>query len=128
MPSLTNKLGVMPGMKVWIINAPPLLTDILHEIDHLEWTDGNDKADYIHLFATHSDTLFEILPACLNVLAVNGMLWVSWPKKSAKVPGDLDRETVREIVLHTGLVDVKVCAVDDVWSALKFVRRLSDRK
>jgi hypothetical protein len=123
MPSLLEKLGVHDGFRVWVINAPPVVTDALHTLDEIEWQDGHAEADYIHLFATHAETLYEFLPACTGVLAHKGMLWVSWPKKSARVPGDLDRETVREIVLQTGLVDIKVCSVDDIWSALKFVRR-----
>jgi len=123
MPTLIQKLDVQPGMRVWVINAPPVVTDAIHELDDIQWTDGHEQADYIHLFVTHSDTLFELLPACLSALAEKGMMWVSWPKKSARVPGDLDRETVREILLQTELVDVKVCAIDEVWSALKFLRR-----
>jgi hypothetical protein len=60
-------------------------------------------------------------------LAPAGMLWVSWPKKSSGVPTDLDENKVRDIGLAAGLVDVKVCAVTEVWSGLKFVRRLNDR-
>jgi len=62
-----------------------------------------------------------------RLLAPAGMLWVSWPKKSSGVPTDLDENIVREIGLSAGLVDVKVCAVSEVWSGLKFVRRLKDR-
>ncbi len=123
MPTLIEKLGVESGMRVWVINAPPIVTDAIRQLERIEWQDGHADADYIHLFATHSDTLYEFLPACIEVLADKGMLWISWPKKSAHVPGDLDRETVREIVLQTDLVDTKVCSVDEVWSALKFLRR-----
>ncbi|MCA6073907.1 DUF3052 domain-containing protein [Fulvivirga sedimenti] len=128
MPTLLEKLGVKPGSVTWIINAPPVLTDALHQLDDIRWSDGHDDADYIHLFVTQSDTLYEMLPACMEVLPDSGMLWVSWPKKSARVPGDLNRELVREILLTTDLVDVKVCSVDEVWSALKFVRRVKNRK
>lgn len=127
MPTLIEKLGVKPGSRVWVLNAPPILTDELHQLERIEWTDGHGTADYIHYFATHADGLYGMLPEFLQALSKDGSMWISWPKKAARVPSDLDRETVREILLSAGLVDVKVCAVDDVWSALKFVRPLKDR-
>ncbi len=123
-----EKLGVKPGFTAWVINAPPVLTDALHQVEDIHWSDGHEMADYIHLFVTQADTLYELLPSCMEALPDNGMLWVSWPKKAARIPGDLDRELVREILLTTDLVDVKVCSVDDIWSGLKFVRRLKHRK
>jgi hypothetical protein len=74
------------------------------------------------------DELLDLVPRLKDVLADAGSLWVSWPKKSSKVPTDVTEDRVREVALASGLVDVKVCAVDEIWSGLKLVRRLVDRK
>jgi hypothetical protein len=79
------------------------------------------------LFTKSADALKREFPRIGKNLAPAGMLWISWPKKSSGVPTDLNENIVREIGLAAGLVDVKVCAVTDVWSGLKFVRRLKDR-
>lgn len=79
------------------------------------------------LFTKSSTALKKEFPRVAKSLAPAGMLWVSWPKKSSGVPTDLTENVIREIGLAAGLVDVKVCAVTDIWSGLKFVRRLKDR-
>ena len=76
----------------------------------------------------NKEELGKILPQLKSLLNKNGMLWISWPKKASKVMTDLDENVVRDIGLQNGLVDVKVCAVDEIWSGLKFVYRLKDRK
>jgi hypothetical protein len=78
---------------------------------------------FIHQFASRRAELEKLLPRAARALEEGGMLWVSWPKKASKVPTDLTEDVVRSIGLPLGLVDVKVCAVDDVWSGLKFVWR-----
>jgi len=78
-------------------------------------------------FHTSAATLTRRLPALIERTAQDGMIWVCWPKKAAKVDTDIDENVVREIGLAAGVVDVKVCAIDEVWSGLKFVRRLADR-
>ncbi|MEP7292766.1 MAG: DUF3052 domain-containing protein [Chloroflexota bacterium] len=83
--------------------------------------------DFIHLFAARLAELETVFPELKAALAPAGMLWISWYKKSAKIPTDLDENLIREIGLVGGLVDVKVAAVDDLWSGLKFVYRLKDR-
>ena len=80
-----------------------------------------------HIFVTRRSELAELLGKLRKLLAPNGMLWVSWPKKAAKVDTDVTEEVVREEALPLGLVDVKVCAVDRVWSGLKLVIRKSER-
>ena len=79
------------------------------------------------LFTKSSTALKKEFPGVAKRLAPAGMLWVSWPKQASGVPTDLNENIVREIGLAAGLVDVKVCAVTDIWSGLKFVRRLKDR-
>ena len=79
------------------------------------------------VFTKSNATLVKEFRRISKLLAPAGMLWVSWPKKSSGVAADLDENIVREIGLAAGLVDVKVCAVSEVWSGLKFVRRIKDR-
>ncbi len=88
----------------------------------------NGPVDYIHLFTKSKDELQTQFPILKAALAQNGLLWISWPKKASKVTTDLNENIVREIGLQNGLVDIKVCAVDEIWSGLKFVYRLKDRK
>jgi hypothetical protein len=83
--------------------------------------------EFIHLFTTQRSDLERRFGALQKALAPAGMLWVSWPKKASGVPTDITEDVVREVALARGLVDVKVCAVDDVWSGLKLVRRVKDR-
>ena len=83
--------------------------------------------DFIQLFAASRAELEAEFPRMKQTLSQDGMLWVSWPKRSSKVETDLSDNVVREVGLDNGLVDVKVCAVDQTWSGLKFVRRLKDR-
>ncbi len=83
--------------------------------------------DFIQFFTREKSVLETAFPKLRKRLAANGSLWISWPKGAAKIETDLNENVVREIGLKNGLVDVKVCAVDDVWSGLKFVFRLKDR-
>ena len=80
-------------------------------------------APFIHQFARRKADLTEMFPRLARALADGGMLWISWPKKTSKVATDLTEDIVRGLGLPLGLVDVKVCAVDETWSGLKFVRR-----
>lgn len=119
---LERKLGVKPGHVVLLDGAPQDF-----DLD-APTTRRLPKGLEISLtFHTRAATLEKRLPQLIERTEQAGMIWVCWPKKASKVPTDLDDNAVRELGLATGLVDVKVCAVDEVWSALKFVRRLSDR-
>jgi hypothetical protein len=89
---------------------------------------GSDTLDFAMMFSKSGAELTQQFPRIAERLAPAGMLWVSWPKKSSGVATDLDGNLVREIGLDAGLVDVKVCAVTEVWSGLKFVRRVKDRE
>lgn len=121
---LAEKLGIKPGMRVAILNAP----DGYPPLDAVTLVDPPaHPLDLIHLFTTRRAELDAEFPTLKAALAPNGMIWISWPKKAAKVPTDLDENLIREIGLALGLVDVKVAAVDAVWSGLKFVYRLKDR-
>jgi hypothetical protein len=82
---------------------------------------------YIHLFATRAAPVAASIQRVKSALALDGMLWISWPKRTSGIAGDLSEDVVRGLGLASGLVDVKVCAIDANWSALKFVYRLRDR-
>jgi hypothetical protein len=127
---LIEKLGLKPGFRARIIGAPDhywaLLGPLPPTVTLVE--DDTPDLDFIHSFAMRRDDLEAALPALQSQLAQRGMLWISWPKAAAKMETDLNENIVRAIGLRSGLVDVKVCAVDAQWSGLKFVRRLKDRR
>ena len=125
---LHKKLGVKPGHRVWFTGAPNGYEDELRKAGDFDQVKKIVKdLDFAHLF-THSRALLgREMTKLRDALRSNGTLWISWPKKSSGVATDLDENIVRDIGLKAGLVDVKVCAVDDVWSGLKFVFRLKDR-
>lgn len=127
---LAQKLGIKPGMRLVILNAPAGYAATLGELpDAVEQlTELSEQFDFIHFFTTERAHLEQEFPSLKNSLLQTGMLWISWPKKAAKMPTDLDENIIREIGLGNGLVDVKVAAVDERWSGLKFVYRLKDRK
>ena len=126
---LIKKLGIKPGNRVFFLNEPSHYLELLGLLPDdviIEENLGADL-DFIHLFETEHDRLKESFPALKYHLSKNGMLWVSWPKGSSHTETDLNRDVVRELGLFFGLVDVKVCSVDDTWSGLKFVYRREDR-
>ncbi len=126
---LPKKLGIKQGFRVCLVNDPSEVRTELSEalaactLAH----DLRSQFDFAMVFTTSRADLFRQFARLTKTLAPTGMLWISWPKKSSKVATDLDENVVREIGLAAGLVDVKVCAVTEVWSGLKFVRRLKDR-
>jgi hypothetical protein len=126
---LPKKLGIKPGFRVHLANAPAdvcaELSDALAECSILKKAEA---LDFAMLFTQSRTQLTKEFSRLAKLLAPAGMLWVSWPKKSSGVATDVDEHGVREIGLEAGLVDVKVCAVTDVWSGLKFVRRVKDRE
>jgi hypothetical protein len=125
-----KKLGIKEGMRVILLHAPENYAQILGELPHGVVLDDKvrKKAAFIHYFTREKSGLSEDFPKLKAALAPDGSLWISWPKGAAKVPTDLNENVVREIGLRNGLVDVKVAAVDEIWSGLKFVYRLKDRK
>jgi hypothetical protein len=127
--SLVDKLGIKPGASVLILEAPNGYAKTLGPLpkDVTVAKAPKPGLDFIHLFVTKRAELERRFGALQKALAHAGMLWVSWPKKAAGVPTDVTEDVVREVALAKGLVDVKVCAVDDTWSGLKLVRRLKDR-
>ena len=128
--SLFDKLGIKEGFRIFIQNPPNNYIDLLGEkIDEVILSDDLvGPIDFIHFFVKTGKELETGLPELKNALSYNGMIWVSWPKKISKGKTDLNDNIVRSIGLLNNLVDVKVCAVDEIWSGLKFVYRLKDRK
>ena len=90
--------------------------------------DKKAKKDFIHYFVTEEKDLIKEINNLKDQIVHNGIIWISWPKKSAKVETDVTEDVIRNLALKNGLVDVKVCAVDEVWSGLKLVIPLKDRK
>ena len=127
--ALVEKLGIKDGARIAILNAPEGYHETLGELPEgvvvLDGLEG--PLDFIHIFAKGTAQLTEELSRLREKLAQNGMLWVSWPKRASKVEADLNENVVREIGLENRLVDVKVAAIDKVWSGLKFVIRVKDR-
>jgi len=120
---LAKKLGIKNGFKIRIVNMPhyyfELFTDFPLEIENI--TDNKKKKDFIHYFSKTTKELNKDIKPLSQEIEQNGIIWISWPKKSSKVETDLTGNIVREIGLKTGLVDIKVCAIDAIWSGLKFV-------
>jgi len=127
---LPKKLGVKENQRIALINAP---SDFQNQLGVLPSQSVIVKRmtaplDLVICFVDRESKLLKQFPELAKKLAPNGMIWVAWPKKSSGMPTDLVFERVQRIGLGCGLVDVKICAVDDVWSGLKFVIRLRDRK
>jgi hypothetical protein len=126
---LPKKLGIKPGARVRLLDAPldvrAELSDALAECEIAN--EGKVPLDFAMLFTKSKADLAKEFKRVSKALAPAGMLWVSWPKKSSGVTTDLNENIVRDIGLAAGLVDIKVCAVTEVWSGLKFVRRVKDR-
>lgn len=127
--ALVDKLGIKAGQRIALVNPPADYAELLGPLPP-----GVSQAptltaslDFIHFFTTSRTALQAAFPDLKAALVTTGMIWISWPKKAAKVATDLDENIVREIGLALGLVDVKVAAIDPVWSGLKFVYRKADR-
>lgn len=126
---LPKKLGIKDGFRVFFVSAPhDVPAELKPSMAACQLVrDGKAPLDFAMVFTKSRSDLSKEFKRTANALAPAGMLWVSWPKKSSGVATDLDENIVREIGLAAGLVDVKVCAVTEIWSGLKFVRRLKDR-
>jgi hypothetical protein len=126
---LPKKLGIKTGYRVEFPGAPDYFLSLLAPLpDRMELVEDDETAlDLIVFFTRSRDELARRFAELAVRLVPAGILWVSWPKKASKVATDLDENVVRDIGLAAGLVDVKVCAIDEIWSGLKFVIRVKDR-
>jgi hypothetical protein len=120
---VVQKLGIKPGFRIFTAGAPAAYGDIVGALpaEVTIVTRLGAPVDMIHVFATEAAALGDKLAIYRDAIEPDGMVWVSWPKKSSGVATDLTDQVVREAGLKLGLVDIKVCAIDDTWSALKFV-------
>jgi hypothetical protein len=128
---LPKKLGFKAGFRAGFVNAPAGFQKELGEMpEDVKISEQKLTAplDLILFFVDSQRDLKREFPKLAKKLKANGMLWIAWPKRSSGVASDLSENSVRDIGLAAGLVDVKVCAINDVWSGLKFVYRLADRK
>ena len=126
---LLKKLGIKPGMKILLMNEPPEYFDLLDANISDQLCTINEIPDLVHLFVI-KNKLFETEIKKLQSLCKKNpavAIWVSWYKKSAKIPTDITEDTIRNYALKNNLVDVKVCAVSDIWSGLKLVVPLAKR-
>ncbi len=122
---LVKKLGYKPAFRVYLDDAPDDYRDLLGAVpDDVVFLDApTAPLDLVHLFTASKAELSKKLARYRKLVAEAGMVWVSWPKKAAKVPTDVTEDVIRAVALPLGFVDVKVCAVDATWSGLKFVVR-----
>jgi len=127
--SLPEKLGIRAHSRVAVISAPSTYPDALGDLPEGVdvRTDARGRLDVVVFFVTRRAELTRRFPAMARAIRQDGGLWIAWPKKASNVTTDLSDAHVRAIGLHGGLVDNKVCAIDDTWSGLRFVYRVADR-
>lgn len=127
---LAKKLGIKSGMHYRVYNAPDYYFNLFEN-----WPEGtiesksekSESYDFIHLFCKDNETMISSYAIHKHLLKKDGLMWISWPKKSSKIKTDISSNAVRSHILENGLVDVKVASIDETWSALKAVYRVKDR-
>ncbi len=125
---MRDKLGLKHGSSAVFLYAPLSYIEALGELDDIEiYPTVRQDHDFVHLFVKDKKVFEELLPQVKNAIKDNGSIWISWPKKTSKVETDMTENTIRDICLPMGLVDVKVAAIDDMWSGLKLVIRKEHR-
>ena len=120
---LAKKLSLKPGLKAWFHAMPETIRVEIAGAEIIELPGPLKGLDVAHVFTTERAEMEHLLTELRHTIAPTGFVWVSWPKKASKVPTDITEDTIREICLPMGFVDVKVCAVDAVWSGLKLMIR-----
>jgi hypothetical protein len=128
--ALAKKLGIKEGAKIYLVNAPANYQRLVSPLPPgVKWLPRMTAAtDVVHVFSDHKARLEKILTQISARLKSDGAIWVSWPKKASGVRTDVTEDAIRDIALALGLVDIKVCAVDETWSGLKLVIRKENRK
>lgn len=122
---LSQKLGLKPGCRVLQINPPPELADLLKPLpEGIQFaTRTGPLVDLVHVFVTEQDDLARHLTQLRKSLREDAAVWISWPKKSSRLPTSITEDVIRTVALPLGWVDIKVCAVSEIWSGLKLVVR-----
>ena len=128
--TLVDKLGIKPGMKIAIVNAPENYADTLGPVPDgvTQFATVRGQLNFIHFFTKSRAEYESQLLALKAHLVQNGMIWISWPKGASKVPTDMNENIVRDFALANGLVNIKVAAIDAIWSGLKLVIPVALRK
>ena len=123
--ALAKKLGLKEQSTIFAVGAPRTYRALLEPLPPAVRfvAKADTSTDIVHVFTTRRAALARVLAVCRQTLRPDAVVWVSWPKKAARVPTEVTEDTVRELALPLGFVDVKVCAVDEVWSGLKLVVR-----
>jgi hypothetical protein len=124
---LATKLSLKPGQRAWFDAMPASVETEIGEVGIERLDAPAPGIDAAFVFVTERSDLESKIARLLPLLAPTGFLWVSWPKKASKVPTDITEDVIRDVALPTGLVDVKVCAVDEIWSGLKLMIRRERR-
>jgi len=126
---LSRKLGMKPGFRIAVVSPPDRYWDLVHPLPDGVMVAGPRarRLDFAHVFVERRAELARALPKLIARIKPDGVIWVSWPKRTSGVPSDMTEDVVRELALPQGLVDTKVCAVDETWSALKLVIRMEHR-
>lgn len=127
---LIKKLGIKSGHQLLVTGEPAAYWDWVSPLPEgviVKRKPGVAVLDFVHLFVKEKKLFEKELLRYKKSLKSDGMIWISWPKKSSKVISDLDENSIRNFALKNGLVDIKVCAVDEVWSGLKLVIPVKDR-
>ena len=125
--SQAKKLGIKEGFKMLLVNEPDYYYTLFEDLPENISEVKHGKADFIHFFTKDNNELETKFPQLKKRMKINSMIWISWPKKASKIHTTVDESLVRKTGLGIGLVDIKICAVDETWSGLKFVYRLKDR-
>lgn len=122
---LAKKLGIKPGSRLLLVGAPDAYQALLEPLpaDVQFDTQLAEATDIVQIFSVHRDELEQLLASYRTRIRSDATIWVSWPKRSARMPTDITEDTIRDIALPMGYVDIKVCAVNEVWSGLKLVIR-----
>ncbi len=124
-PTLAAKLGLKEGMQAYSLDRPSHYHTLIADAPVIPGESPVDRADFIHLFSDRQDRLITLLDIALPTLADRGMLWISWPKKSSGKRTNLSMNVILSIGRAIGMVDIKICSIDETWSAVKFVHRRS---
>jgi len=127
---LAKKLGIKQGSRLLAVNAPTEYAALLEPLPEnvIFAHAGTAELDVVHVFTKSRVELIKLIDRYKTKIKQDGAIWVSWPKKASGIPTEVTEDTVREVALPLGLVDIKVCAVDETWSGLKLVIRKENRK
>ncbi len=124
---LVKKLGIKEGAKLFLVNAPSNYFELLGADIKRQVVTDIAAADFYHIFTPHAKELQQNFNEIATIAKNDAVIWISWYKKASKIPTDVTEDFIRSVVLATEWVDVKVCAVSDIWSGLKIVKRLKNR-